>query len=72
MNTQRAYADPCAICGRLLIGNGVKRYWPAFRIREVKPRFKGGEVIDPITGIPKERGAYVCRSRAKCFMIKTR
>lgn len=66
MSTQKQYVDRCAFCGRDLKGNGSKVYWPAFKIREIAPKFKGREVIDPISGIPHEEGFYVCRSAKKC------
>jgi len=66
MSTQRSYKDICVLCGRELVGNGSKLYWSAFRIREVKPEYKGEIVTDQIYGVPHEKGAYVCRSRVVC------
>ena len=67
MSTQRMYLDTCALCGRQLKGNvGSKLYWPAYRIREISPSFKGETIPDRTLGVPHEFGGYVCRNRVVC------
>lgn len=65
MSTQTKYKDRCVLCGADLTGR-TKLYWPAYRIREVRPEFRGEIFCNLNYGFPVEQGGYVCRSIWSC------